>query len=104
MSTARQRAANKENAKLSTGPVTPEGKAISSRNRVSAGFNTTTTYFLNDEKEDQFWQLLDDFTNQYQPANPTEQVLLERMVHNQWNTLRALRVLDWWDRGALAST
>jgi hypothetical protein len=92
MSTARQRAANKENARKSTGPITPEGKAISSRNRVSAGFNTTVTYFLDHEKKEDFLQLLDDFTNQYQPANPTEQVLVERMVHNQWNTLRAIRL------------
>jgi hypothetical protein len=91
MSTAKQRAANKENARHSTGPVTPEGKAISSRNRVSAGFNSTVTYFIDGEKEDQFWQLLEDFTNQYQPANPTEQVLLEKMIHNQWLSLRAIR-------------
>jgi hypothetical protein len=91
MSTARQRAANQQNAQKSTGPVTPEGKTISSRNRVSAGFNTTTTYFLTDEKEDQFWQLLEDFTNQYQPATITEQVFLEKMVHNQWLSLRAIR-------------
>jgi hypothetical protein len=92
MSTARQRAANQENSKKSTGPVTPEGKAISSRNRVSAGFNTTVSYFLDHEKKEDFLQLLEDFTNQYQPANPTEQVLVERMVHNQWNTLRAIRL------------
>ena len=91
MSTARQRAANKQNSQKSTGPVTPEGKAISSRNRVSAGFNSTTTYFLNDEQEDDFWQLLEDFTNQYQPADITEQVLVEKMVHNQWLSLRAIR-------------
>jgi hypothetical protein len=90
MSTAKQRAANKENARKSTGPVTPEGKAISSRNRVSAGFNSANTFFLDHEKEDDFWQLLEDFTRQYQPANPTEQALVEMLVHNRWLSFRAI--------------
>jgi len=88
MSTQRQREANRANAQKSTGPVTPEGKAASSRSRLSHGFFSKTR-FLSDEAPEEFWSLLADFMTEHQPATPTEQVLVEKMAHSQWISLRA---------------
>ena len=51
--------ANIQNAKKSTGPVTPEGKATSSKNRLSHGF-ASSTRFIHDEDPEEFNALLDD--------------------------------------------
>src|SRR5580693_1169229 len=88
MSTQRQREANQANAQKSTGPVTPEGKAASSRSRLSHGFFSKTT-FLSNEAPEEFWSLLADFMTEHQPATPTEQVLVEKMAQSQWTSLRA---------------
>ena len=91
MSTARQFAANRENAKKSTGPITPEGMAKSCRNRFSHGF-ASNTRFIKDEEPQEFYALLNSFTREHQPATPTEQVLVEKMAHNQWISLRSIRL------------
>jgi hypothetical protein len=88
MSTQRQREANQANAQKSTGPVTPEGKAASSRSRLSHGF-FSKTQFLSDEAPEEFWSLLADFMTEHQPATPTEQILIEKMAQSQWTSLRA---------------
>src|SRR5579871_2201013 len=91
MATQAQILANQANAQHSTGPRTEEGKAKSSRNRLSSGF-ASNTRFLEGEDPDEFDVLLADFMNEHQPSTPTEQVLVEKMAHHHWITLRALRL------------
>ena len=91
MATAAQILANQSNAQQSTGPRTEEGKAKSSRNRLSFGF-ASSTRFIAGEDPKQFYSLLSDFMNEHQPATPTEQVLVEKMAHHHWITLRANRL------------
>ena len=91
MATVAQTNANRANAQKSTGPKTPEGKAKSSLNRVSHGFNSATL-FIGGENREEFDALLADLTTEFHPATPNEQILVEKMVHNQWNSLRALRL------------
>jgi hypothetical protein len=89
MATAKQTAANRENAKKSTGPSTPEGKAKSCMNHLSHGF-ASATGFIPTEDQEEFEGLLDDLLNHFQPANPHEQILVEKMAHAQWNSLRGI--------------
>jgi hypothetical protein len=91
MATIRQINANRANAQKSTGPRTEEGKAASSRNRLSHGFAASAT-IMPGENPEEFKALIDDFTAEYQPANTTEQILIEKMAMHQWLSLRAFRL------------
>lgn len=83
--------ANRENAKKSTGPITPEGKAKSCLNRLSHGF-ASSTRFISDEDPEQFYALLNDLIQEHNPATTTEELLVEKMAHNHWIGLRAARL------------
>jgi hypothetical protein len=91
MSTARQIAANKQNAQKSTGPRSEEGKAKSSLNHLSHGL-TSSLNVVHDEQPEEFKALLIDLMTEYEPATPTEQILVEKMSTNQWLSLRAIRL------------
>ena len=91
MATPNQIAANKANARKSTGPKTPEGKAKSCVNRLSWGF-ASNTLVIPGEDPAELRALLADFIGEHQPATVTEQVLVEKMAQNQWLTLRAFRL------------
>ena len=91
MATEKQTAANRANAEKSCGPTTPEGKAKSSRNRLSWGF-CSNTILMPGENPREFEGLLEDLTAQHQPANVTEQILIEKMTQSHWLSLRAFRL------------
>src|ERR1700734_3081221 len=91
MATPRQITANKLNSEKSTGPQSPEGKAKSSRNRLSWGF-ASNTIVIPGEDPDELRRLIEDFMAEHQPATVTEQVLVEKMAQNHWLTLRAFRL------------
>ena len=93
MATQAQVTANQANSQKSTGPKTEEGKAISSRNRLSHGF-ASSTRFVKGEDPAEFNSLLDDLISEHQPATPTEQILVEQMAHHHWISLRATRLQD----------
>ena len=60
-------------------------------NRLSHGF-TSSVLFIAGEKPEDFNLLLADLHNEFQPATVSEQILLEKMVHHQWFSLRACRL------------
>src|ERR1700739_731961 len=91
MSTAKQIAANRLNAQKSTGPKTEEGKAKSCLNRLSHGLASSAT-IVPGENPEEFKALLTDLVAEYEPATPTEQILVEKMCMNQWLSLRAFRL------------
>ena len=91
MATPRQIAANRANAKKSTGPRTSEGKAKASLNSFSHGF-AGGVHFLRDEDPKEFHALVADLNHDYEPATHTEQILIEKMALNQWLSLRATRL------------
>ena len=93
MATQAQIDANQANSQKSTGPKTEEGKAASSRNRLSHGF-ASSTRFVQGEDPAEFNLLLDDLISEHQPATPTEQILVEQMAHHHWISLRATRLLN----------
>jgi hypothetical protein len=92
MATKAQINANRDNAQKSSGPKTAEGKARSCLNHVSHGFTSSILMVKDLEDREEFDGLLADLTREFQPATPHEQILVEKMVFNQWNSLRAIRL------------
>jgi hypothetical protein len=88
--TEKQIQANRERAKKSTGPRTPEGKARSARNALKHGMYAEALLIFGDNE-----RLLAEITRQYfedfAPANIHERMLLEQMVFAQWRLLRVAR-------------
>ena len=72
----------------STGPRTPEGKAVSSQNALSHGL-TASTLVLPWENQADFDHLLSELVAEHQPAAITEQILVREMAENYWRLLRA---------------
>ena len=91
MATARQMEANRANANKSTGPRTEEGKAASSINRLSHGFFSKACCATGEKVED-FEALVADLISEHQPANLTEQILVEQMAMSFWLSKRAVRI------------
>jgi hypothetical protein len=91
MATQAQIDANRENAQKSAGPTTEAGKARSARNHFTHGFRSSVLFILDEEREE-FNGLVAELHAEYQPVTYSEQMLLEKMVHHQWNSLRAMRL------------
>ena len=92
MPSQRQIDANRRNAQFSTGPRTPEGRAAVGLNALRHGLTAQTTVLPN-ENPDEFQELLDAFLAEYQPAGPTETLLVEQMAIASWR-LRRMRALE----------
>lgn len=92
MPSQRQLNANRRNAQLSTGPRTPEGRATVGLNALRHGL-TAQTAVLPNESPEEFQELLDAFLAEYQPAGPTETLLVEQMAMAAWR-LRRMRALE----------
>ena len=89
-----QLAANRANAKLSSGPVSSEGKAKSSRNNFRHGLtqNEGSIILLESESQDEYNEALLAFLDEWKPATPTERDLVERVAGRQWLRRRAMRL------------
>ena len=79
----KQHQANQENAKHSTGPVTPEGKAAVRLNALTYGLRARSLLITGEDPEE-YKQLWDDFLAEWQPANRGERIQLERMATSHW--------------------
>jgi hypothetical protein len=91
MSTPAQTAANQQNAQLSTGPKTEEGKAASSKNNLRHGF-IGAFMILPWEKQEEFDTLLSELRAEHQPATLTETLLVEKMAQSYWLSQRAVKL------------
>jgi hypothetical protein len=89
-----QLAANRANAKLSTGPFSSAGKAKSSRNNFRHGLtqNEGNILLLENESQDEYNEALLAFLEEWKPATPTERDLVERLAGRQWLRRRAMRL------------
>jgi len=92
MLSQRQIDANRRNAQFSTGPRTPEGRAAVGFNALRHGLSAQTTVLPNENAEE-FQELLDAFLTEYQPAGPTETLLVDQMAMATWR-LRRMRALE----------
>ncbi len=89
MSTQAQVAANQANARHSTGPKSDTGKAISCQNNFRHGF-TSAFRVLSFENAGEFNHLLQQLSEEHQPATPTETLLVTGMAQSWWLRIRAL--------------
>ena len=87
MATVKQIEANRLNALKSTGPKTPEGKAVTKLNALRHGLRARTVV-LPAEKSEDFHQLCNDLEAEWQPQSRTEQFYVEQMAVSQWKLTR----------------
>ncbi len=72
-------AANRANARLSTGPRTPAGKSKSSQNALTHGL-TGQVRIVTQAEEDTLANLLESLTTEYAPRTAIEQILVRRLA------------------------
>jgi hypothetical protein len=87
MSSAAQVLANQTNAALSTGPRTPEGRAISSQNALKFGL-TSKQILLPFEDAAEFEAMETAIIEQVQPGNPAERLYADDIVVARWKVRR----------------
>lgn len=100
MTTAKQIAANSENALKSTGPKTDEGKAIVKQNAIRHGIYTKDVILdcgLVREDPEEFKLLLDSFMEDLQPVGTLETVLVEKITVSLWRLRRIYKA----ERGSI---
>jgi hypothetical protein len=88
MSSFRQIEANRRNARLSTGPVTEEGKKISRRNAVRHGLTAETVITALEDTED-YAAFEMAVTADYDPQTAVERELVLRLASLLWRLRRA---------------
>jgi hypothetical protein len=85
--------ANRENAKMSTGPKTLRGKAHSRRNALTHGLfaRHSLDFFLQGEDSSEYEELFKDLRQQSQPVGRAEELEVERITLCWWRLKRAWR-------------
>src|SRR5207237_8360223 len=86
----KKRAANRANAKKSTGPRTPEGKRRVSLNALTHGL-TASTAVLPFENPDHFEKFAAALRAELRPAGFLQTLLSERVIDAAWKLRRASR-------------
>jgi hypothetical protein len=84
MTTNAQIEANRQNSLASTGPVTEEGKQISSLNATRHGF-TGQSLILSPEEKVPYEAHVQAFLAHYQPANALETNLAQQLADAHWS-------------------
>ncbi|MBV8896544.1 MAG: hypothetical protein JO051_08530 [Acidobacteriaceae bacterium] len=91
--TAAQMVANAANAQLSRGPVTDEGKSVSSLNRLTHGL-AGAFRVLSWETQSDFDALLSALHDDYQPQTTVERILVQKAAEHHWIGARALHLQE----------
>jgi hypothetical protein len=92
MATTAQIDANRANALLSTGPVSPEGKAVSARNALKLGIHANAL-IIPGEDPDALTQLSATFHQDHEPDGVLETELVEVLIRCTW-LQRRLAVIE----------
>lgn len=87
MTTTKQAAGNRRNAKKSTGPRAAEGKAIVARNRVTHGLSSRRVV-LGDENEAEYAELQHELACELRPEGTVETYLVNRIGATMWRLAR----------------
>ena len=93
MTTEKQMLANQQNALLSTGAQTVEGKAIVARNAIKHGIFTRDLVIDHDkhkESASEYQELLDGLINSLKPEGQMEWLLVEKITADYWRLRRVL--------------
>ena len=83
---------NRQNALHSTGPRTPEGKLASSRNAFQHGLYSKQLV-LPGQDPAELDALRQDLRREHQPANTTEEILVNELAEHYWR-LRRMRKME----------
>ena len=83
MATTEQINANRENAKLSTGPTSPEGIARSSQNALKHGLLGRTVH-LTLEEEEPYRLFHESLFHTLKPRGANEEYLVESLIDSRW--------------------
>ena len=90
MSTRKQRRANRRNAQLSTGPITPAGLAASARNATTHGLSSSFKV-LPHEDQSAFARLLNTLATELMPKTEHDRFLVAQMAESRWRLDRINR-------------
>src|ERR1017187_8823209 len=90
MATPSQIDANRINAQKSTGPRTPEGKALSSQNAFKSGPDADPQFCYGEERAD-FYRLRVEYFTRFSPQSPEERFKVDTLIRNEWSLRRLLR-------------
>ena len=90
MTTPKQQAANRHNAKRSTGPRSKPGKSVASRNATTHGILSGLTV-LESESQSEWTRHLTSVIADLQPMGHLETVLAERVALHLWRLVRVAR-------------
>lgn len=89
----KQIAANRQNARKSTGPKTPEGRAVSKMNALKHGILSKEALVRGwnlKESRRELTALHQRFWDELQPVGPVEEMLVDQIVTAHWRLRRAL--------------
>ena len=79
--------ASRANGRKSRGPVTPEGKAISSQNRVNHGLFIDSSVLPGEDKKE-LRKVLARELLEHQPESPVENQIVQKLALYQWKQMR----------------
>jgi len=99
MTSRRQIAANRRNARKSTGPRSIAGKARSSKNALTHGILSRAPIISHVEEPEQWEAHSDAIREALQPANHLEAVIVERIALQAWRLARVARFEVGWLSG-----
>ena len=91
MATKAQILANRRNARKSTGPRTPYGKALASQNALKHGLSARRNVLPSESRAEydlHTRRILDEIA----PASPIEAILADRVISLSWRLKRAVRI------------
>ena len=83
--------ASRRNGAQSKGPSTPEGKIRAAQNSTTHGLNSKVVVLKN-ESQEEYDDLLFDYTRHYRPVGPIELDLVHEIAANRWRLRRCLRL------------
>ena len=78
---------SRANGKLSRGPITPEGKAISSRNAVRHGLLVNSALLPGEDRKE-FRKVLAREILENEPETPTEHQMVQQLALFHWRQMR----------------
>lgn len=91
--TPEKHAANIANAQHSSGPRTPEGKAVSARNAVTHGLTAQNLVARTEDEKLEFALIREQAWAECRPVGHTEVLLVDRLVHARCSLVRVTRLL-----------
>src|SRR5438270_757965 len=92
MPTNAQLIANQNNAKLSTGPRTAEGKSNSRANSLKSGIDAAAETVLPAENPNDLKLLESEYMDRFTPRDPGQRCLVDALINSEWLLRRFRRI------------